>query len=43
MSMQKELSTEDWLKPVSLNSMEEIIKQMKNCVCKIHNGSVNFF
>ena len=36
--MQKELSTEDWLKPVSLNSMEEIIKQMKNCVCEIHKG-----
>ena len=38
MLTQKELLIQGSLKPVSINSMETILYQMKNCVCEIHKG-----
>ena len=41
MSVIEEISIKDALSPVSIKSTEIILDQMKNCVCKIHKGSVN--
>ena len=41
MSEIKEKFIKGSLAPVSMKTTEIILDQMKNCVCKIHNGSVN--
>ena len=33
-----EVKINDAIKPISVEETELILKQMKNCVCKIHNG-----
>jgi len=34
----KEKEIKNSIKPVSIEATEKILRQMKNCVCKIHNG-----
>jgi len=41
MSEIKEISIKDSLVPISIKQTEIILDQMKNCVCKIHKGSIN--
>ena len=38
MSYQKEVFCNNSIKPISINSMETILYQMKNCTCEIHKG-----